>query len=116
MGQLKYLYRIAHVVFIGKSLVGRGGQNMIEPAFFEKAVLVGPYTDNFKEVVEAFIKQHAIVQVRDQEALLVNVRRLLQNPETRQELGKKAKHVILENRGATGKTIDILKEFLSKKK
>jgi len=56
IGELSALYSIARIVFIGKSLTKRGGQNVIEPAFFGKPTIVGPYTENFRDVISLFLK------------------------------------------------------------
>ena len=43
-------YRIATSVFLGGSIIKRGGQNPLEPARFGAKILYGPNIDNFKEV------------------------------------------------------------------
>jgi 3-deoxy-D-manno-octulosonic-acid transferase len=50
MGELRQLYAIADVVFVGKSLVKLGGQNPLEPAAFKKPILFGPHMFNFELV------------------------------------------------------------------
>ena len=42
MGEMGVFYRLAGVVFLGKSLTGEGGQNPIEPAKLASAILHGP--------------------------------------------------------------------------
>src|SRR5438105_12466120 len=49
VGELATLYALAEVVFIGGSLVPRGGHNLLEPALFRKAVLFGPSMSNFRQ-------------------------------------------------------------------
>ena len=41
MGELATIYALADIVFIGGSLVPRGGHNILEPALFKKPVLFG---------------------------------------------------------------------------
>ena len=50
MGELGLFYRLAGVVMVGKSFVGEGGQNPIEPAKLASAVLHGPDVANFLDV------------------------------------------------------------------
>ena len=50
MGELGLFYRLAGVVFVGKSFVGGGGQNPIEPAKLASAILHGPHVANFPDV------------------------------------------------------------------
>ena len=50
MGEIGLFYRLADVVFMGKSLAGGGGQNPIEPAKLGSAILHGPNVGNFPDV------------------------------------------------------------------
>ena len=47
IGELGLFYRLAGVVFVGKSFAGGGGQNPIEPARLASAILHGPMVGNF---------------------------------------------------------------------
>jgi 3-deoxy-D-manno-octulosonic-acid transferase len=49
IGDLAELYSIATFVFIGGSLMGYGGHNLMEAAIWEKPVFFGPDMDDFKE-------------------------------------------------------------------
>ena len=49
-GDSKQFYKIATTVFLGGSLVNKGGQNPIEPARYGAKILHGPNVDNFREV------------------------------------------------------------------
>ncbi|HEY2251082.1 MAG TPA: glycosyltransferase N-terminal domain-containing protein, partial [Planctomycetaceae bacterium] len=51
LGELSACWGLATIAFVGGSLTSRGGQNMIEPAGYGAAVLFGPNTWNFKDVV-----------------------------------------------------------------
>src|SRR3954471_1664543 len=53
MGELGLFYRLAPVVFMGGSLVERGGQNPIEAVKLGAAVVHGPHTFNFTDVYAA---------------------------------------------------------------
>ncbi|MBV9290007.1 MAG: 3-deoxy-D-manno-octulosonic acid transferase [Hyphomicrobiales bacterium] len=53
IGELGLFYRLAGVVFVGKSFVAGGGQNPIEPARLASAILHGPMVDNFAEAYVA---------------------------------------------------------------
>ena len=54
-GDSKQFYKIATTVFLGGSLVNKGGQNPIEPARYGAKILHGPNVDNFREVYD-FLK------------------------------------------------------------
>ena len=112
IGQLRSLYSLATIVFVGKTLVGRGGQNVIEPASLGKAIIVGPHTENFKDVVQIFLESKALVQVESIDEFYREVENLLQNPQRREQLGQAAKAVVEKNKGATQRTVEILREWL----
>ena len=53
IGELGLFYRLAGVVFLGKSFAGGGGQNPIEPARLACAILHGPLIGNFTDAYAA---------------------------------------------------------------
>ncbi len=112
MGQLRKLYAVAKVVFIGKTFKVGGGQNMIEPAAFGKPVFVGSHTQNFKGSMNLFLKADAIVQVETPDELGVQMRAFLQCPEKMIQMGLRAKEVVAKHQGATEKTIEEIRKLL----
>ncbi|MFH1359911.1 MAG: 3-deoxy-D-manno-octulosonic acid transferase [Candidatus Omnitrophota bacterium] len=114
LGHLKSIYAMATLVFVGKSLTVGGGHNIIEPACFAKPILIGPFMENFRDIVEIFMSNEAIMQVNDQQELLFKLRELLRNPEEMKTIGRLAKQVVEANAGATQKTINIISKFLKK--
>ncbi len=112
IGHLKSLYSIATLVFVGKSLTAHGGQNIIEPAFWGKSVIVGPYVENFKDIIAIFLKRNAVVQVFSAESFGQEIRRLLADPKERERLGEAAKTVVHDNRGVTEKTLQLIQKVI----
>jgi len=49
-GESKKFYKIASTVFVGGSMINRGGQNPLEPARYGAKILHGPNVGNFKEI------------------------------------------------------------------
>jgi len=49
-GETKKFFKITTSVFLGGSIISKGGQNPLEPARFGTKILHGPDVDNFKEV------------------------------------------------------------------
>ncbi len=113
IGELSCLYQLADVVFIGGSLVPRGGHNIIEAAHFGKAILFGPHMKNFQEISESFLESYAALQVRSTEELRSRINDLLQDPAARNWLGRNARKVIRDNQGAVRRTVEIVREYLS---
>ncbi len=107
-GELMSFYREATVVFVGKSLTAEGGQNPIEPAALAKPVVFGPNMQNFPDVVRVFLDAEAAVQVRDAAELEKTLGDLLADEALRQKLGKAAAAVVAQNRGAVGRTLEMI--------
>ncbi|MDD3375406.1 MAG: 3-deoxy-D-manno-octulosonic acid transferase [Candidatus Omnitrophica bacterium] len=116
IGHLRSLYRLAKVVFVGKSLTAQGGHNIIEPAYFEKPIIVGPYMQNFKDITALFLQNNAIVQVKDKTEFAKELERLLEDPVCCEEQGRRAREVIEQYQGASEKTLDLISTVLSKVK
>ena len=49
-GETKKFHKIGHSVFLGGSIVKRGGQNPLEAARYGAKIFHGPNIDNFKDV------------------------------------------------------------------
>lgn len=115
IGQLRFLYSLANVVFIGKTLCVGGGQNIIEPAVFAKPIIVGPRTENFREIVDDFKKEKAIIQVQNEEELLKVMEELFKDPQKLKEIGLKAKNLIETHQGATLRTLSVIQRYVVKR-
>ena len=63
IGELARLYQFADLAFVGGSLVPRGGHNVLEAAQFGVPILVGPYTENFRDIIEIFRRADALRMV-----------------------------------------------------
>ena len=112
IGQLRFLYSKASLVFVGKSLCVGGGHNIIEPAFYGRAIVIGPKFENFRDIVACFKENNAIVQVEDAHAFEIRVRALCADASKRETLGAAAREVIAANQGATKRILERLVEFL----
>lgn len=112
VGELASFYRISDIVFVGGSLVEKGGHNILEPALFAKPIISGPYIFNFKDMFDLFLKRSACILVRDKEELKTVIRNLLKNPDQMFQLGKRAKELIAENRGASERNLVQIKEYV----
>ncbi|MBI4169303.1 MAG: 3-deoxy-D-manno-octulosonic acid transferase [Acidobacteria bacterium] len=112
LGVLPEIYAAADLVFVGGSLVRRGGQNILEPAALGKPVLFGPHVDNFRAAATALTEAGGGFVARDGEELAGLAVRLLGDPAARRVAGAMARRVVEANRGATSRTIAIIVEAL----
>lgn len=112
VGELSTIYGLAAIVFVGGSLISRGGQNIIEPAFWGKPILFGPYVHNFREVVRIFLKKEGACQIRDGKDLKEKLIFFLTHKEKALEMGRRAKDLVLLNQGASGKSAELILKYL----
>lgn len=112
IGHLRFLYSQASLVFVGKSLCVGGGQNIIEPAFYGKAIVIGPLVENFRDIVACFKDKNAIVQVEDARSFETAIRALCADAPKREALGVAARKVIAANQGATKRVLGHLAGLL----
>jgi 3-deoxy-D-manno-octulosonic-acid transferase len=90
LGELGLWYRLAPIAFVGGSLVPKGGQNLLEPARLDCAVLHGPHMDNFTEVAALFERAEA-AQCVTVDTLADHVARLLDDPVRRKSMADAAR-------------------------
>ena len=112
IGELAQLFQVATAVFVGGSLVDQGGHNILEPAVFGKAIVFGPYMQNFAEIARAFIDNDAAIQIRTGRALEHALMGLLTDPVRRARLGAAARALVEANRGARSKTMTAIARVL----
>jgi 3-deoxy-D-manno-octulosonic-acid transferase len=113
MGELRKFYSLASVVFVGRTLLDQGerqrGSDMIEPAALAKPTIVGPFTDNFRDAMNAFRNAAAMIEVKNSDDLHAAVVRLLRDPG---DIGQRAQRVVLAQQGATAKHAEIIMRHL----
>lgn len=118
IGELRSVFPLAEIVFVGGSLIPHGGQNILEPAVAGKAIVTGSHTKNFSAIMDKFLEQNAIIQLPEMSkseivpALTEVFSDLLQNSERRNKLAKNARSAVLQTRGATERTVEYLKPYL----
>ena len=114
IGELGAVWGLADVAFVGGSLDGRrGGQNMIEPASYGAAVLFGPHVWNFREPAARLAGCGGAVRVADGAQLENALRGLLADPTRRRTMGTAARAYVVEQQGATERTLDLLAALLA---
>ena len=114
VGDLGKIYSLSSFVFVGKSLVPSGGQNMMEPAGLGKPVVFGPHTFNFKEETELLLKNNAAKMVETEDELFKTIEFFIKNPDVVKEIGLKAQKVVNEKRGATERSMEIIRDVINK--
>ncbi len=109
IGELGAVYALGSVAFVGGSLVPRGGHNILEPAQRGAAILVGPHTENFRDIIRLFDRAGALRIVRPEpQALADALLQLLGDRGAREHLGELARRTWHAQAGATQRTADAL--------
>lgn len=112
MGELGLIYRLAPAVFVGGSLVRHGGQNPIEPAKLDAAILHGPHVWNFAEIYAALDGAKAAALVSDTDGLVAGFAAWLAN-ETARASAANAAHTTVDGlSGALDRTLNALDPYL----
>jgi len=120
IGELPATYSQAAVVFVGGSIVDRGGHNVLEPAAAGTAVVTGAHTHNFHAIVNLMAEAGALVQLPPAQGTSMAIPQiakafaeLLASPEARAELGRRAKKLVSENQGAADRTVELIAPLLT---
>ena len=111
IGELASFYEFADLAFVGGSLVPKGGHNVLEAAQFGIPIVVGPYTENFRDMVQVFRNAGAL-RIVTPGSLSTTILELLQDDAERVQLGRRALEVMQLQQGATERTVAALLQFL----
>ncbi|MCA1564985.1 MAG: 3-deoxy-D-manno-octulosonic acid transferase [Acidobacteria bacterium] len=121
IGELRGVYPLAALVFVGGSIAPTGGHNVLEPAAAARCIVTGAHTFNFSSIMRDFLERDALVQLpalteADAPAALAQIfRELLNTDERRQRTGERARAALEESRGATDATIKLLVPLLEQR-
>src|SRR5690606_7404350 len=113
MGEMGLYLRLTEVAFVGRSLIGEGGQNPLEPAMLGCAVLSGSRVQNFRDVYSNLVRKGGARLVRDVEMLAKAVHYLLGNDLARRKMIDAGHETTEEMRGALSTTVKALEPFIN---
>lgn len=94
LGELNEFMVNAEIVFVGGSLVPRGGHNVLEPARLARPIVFGAHMGNFAEEAAMLLERAAAIQVTSDDALETCITRLLSAPGERAALGARAREAM----------------------
>ncbi|MGH1590910.1 3-deoxy-D-manno-octulosonic acid transferase [Methylobacterium phyllosphaerae] len=116
IGELGLFYRLSPLVFLGGSLVPRGGQNPIEPLRLDSAVLHGPHTENFDVVYQALDRVGGALPVRDGVELAAVAGELLADGGRLGDIARAGQQALEPFEGAVARTLAVLDPFVAQMK
>lgn len=99
-GELFHVYSLASLVFVGGSLVPKGGQNIVEPAAWGKPVLFGPSMEDFREARDILVRCGAGREVRNPAELVATLHELLSYPDRTASIGAAGRQALLQHTGS----------------
>jgi len=111
IGELASAYSLADLAFVGGSLVSYGGHNILEPALFGVATVVGTSFQNFRDIVSLFQQNQAVRIVGAAELPLVFME-LVESPAQRKALGQRGLETLRQQMGSTTRTLQALAELM----
>jgi 3-deoxy-D-manno-octulosonic-acid transferase len=114
IGELSSLYLHASLAFVGGSLVEGGGHNPIEAWAAGVPVVVGPHTENFREITEKGGELNILTRVEDVEEFAKVLSSELADPARLLARGMVARHFVAANRGAADATADEVLALLTR--
>jgi len=116
VGELDRLYSAADIAFVGGSLfyrgANKGGHNLMEPAILGLPVLFGPYNFSFKDTVSDLLAARGGMLVRDGAELQRALGALVRDRVSREEMGERARGVVLQGQGATARNFALIERLI----
>ncbi|MCY4239853.1 MAG: 3-deoxy-D-manno-octulosonic acid transferase [Rhodospirillaceae bacterium] len=113
LDELGLFYRLAPIAFVGGSLVPHGGQNLIEAAQLNCALLHGPHVDNFAEIADLLETAGGSQTVDSLDALTEALIALLDDPAAQAMAARNAEAVARERTDVLDRVMDHLAPFLA---
>ncbi|PTX96303.1 hypothetical protein DB345_10990 [Spartobacteria bacterium LR76] len=107
-GELRDVYPVASVVFIGKSLTAKGGQNPVEALAAGKPVIFGGNMQNFATLCDQLVRSQAAIRVTDEGELEKAISDCLKNPQMASTMARRGAECLAQHRGATRRTVEII--------
>lgn len=111
MGILFELYAYADIFFLGGTFVPVGGHNLMEPAVWELATIVGPYHHNSVHEVTALKEREGIAIAQTEEELYSAAGKYIIDTNYRKKIGQQAHQWLIDNAMTTD---TVLTNFLNK--
>ena len=90
IGELRKLYAIADIAYVGGTMVDVGGHSLLEPLFYRKPPIFGPFIQNVRSIAKEVASREIGVQVKDVGELFEAIKNYdLENKKLKQKSSKK---------------------------
>lgn len=112
MGEMFAYYAAADVTLMGGTWLPFGGQNLIEACAVGTPVVLGPHTYNFALAADQAVAAGAALRAQDVRAGMGAALALLSDAERREHMGLAGRSYAAAHRGATGRTMEIVRRLM----
>jgi 3-deoxy-D-manno-octulosonic-acid transferase len=113
IGKLFDFYSLATVAFVGGTLAPIGGHNIMEPYAYAVPVVVGPRTEKVKDLMAALTAREAILQGKNEKAIITCILSYFENQEQRSAAGLAGEEILIKSQGAVSKALDLIERQLA---
>lgn len=110
-GELARVYAIAHVTFVGGSLIRKGCHSILQPISQGKPVFFGPHTFKAKDLVAQAKAAGVGFQINDGVELGEEISKMLADADLLAEIESRCRKMMEANLGASRRTADELVEL-----
>lgn len=114
IGELGIFYRLVGIVFMGGSLVPHGGQNPLEAARLECALLTGSHTENFKKIYGELAEKKAVINIGNAAELASKIDELISDNNLQKEYATNALAFIESKSGVVDSYLKEIENFIKK--
>lgn len=108
IGILRKIYSITDIAFVGGTLVNIGGHSLLEPLFYGKTPIFGPYLQNVKEISKEILELNLGYKVKDTTEFLQAIKNIEKNQEKSYE---KIRELFKKNSRTADKIIEKLNKL-----
>lgn len=108
LGELEHWFAHAQAVFMGGSLIERGGHNLLEPARFAKLVVTGPSVSNFKDETRLLEDADGLVRASSASEVVAILKRAVEEPAWAKKIGANAHQAVKKNSDITDAYLRLL--------
>jgi 3-deoxy-D-manno-octulosonic-acid transferase len=112
LGEVGLFYNLTDIVFVGGSLIPHGGQNILEPARCNCALITGVHTDNFSEIIDSLKATDAIKIASSAEEIADNVEHFLSSETVLNSAAKNALSVANKANSILDDTVNFIGKLI----
>lgn len=112
IGEMGLYLRLTDIAFVGKSLVGEGGHNPLEPAMLQTAVFSGNNVQSFRDAYQRLIKNGGARIVKDRDMLAGAVNFLFNNERHLKTMIAAGLRTVVDMRGSLDRTMSALEPYI----